>query len=110
MEHIRSDDLADAVGADLGREALLEEITGKVDGLHATATDDDLDLWWGAVEIDRLASGLTLAAINKLSEPSSDDDPGGPWLKKLDVAGDEPTQLTPEGRNALRRIVAYRGS
>ena len=103
-------DLADTVGTDIGRLAMMKEIIGKVDGLDKTASDDDIDLWWGAVEIARMASGLTLATIAKLAEPSTEDGPAGPWLQKSDETGDEPTQLTADGREAIRRIVATEAS
>jgi hypothetical protein len=99
-------ELADTLGADVGRAALLQEIVGKVEGVNASLSDDELDLWWGTVEIDRLASGLTLAAINKLSASNGDDYAAGPWLQLSDATGDEPTRLTPEGRQAVRRIGA----
>jgi hypothetical protein len=106
MAQTHQHDLADTVGTDVGRLALLKKIMAQVEGLDTTAADDDLDRWWGSVEIDRLASGLTLATIAKLSKPSSDDDPAGPWLRKSDSIGDEPTQLTQEGKAAIRRISA----
>lgn len=104
MPQTNQHDLADTVGTDVGHLVLLEKIVAQVEGLDTTASDDDLDRWWGSVEIDRLASGLTLASIAKLSGPSSEDEPAGPWLRKSDATGDEPTQLTPEGREAIRRI------
>lgn len=104
MDETNQHDLADTVGTDVGRRALMMEIIGKVDGLDATASDDDLDRWWGSVESDRLASGLTLATIAKLVEPSSADEPAGSWLHKSDATGDDPTALTPEGKKAVRRI------
>lgn len=104
------DDLADTVGTDIGRLAMMKEIIGKVDGLDITASDEDLDLWWGSVEIARKVSGLTLATIAKLAEPSTEDEPAGPWLQKSDETGDEITQLTADGREAIRRIVATEAS
>ena len=104
MDQASEHDLADTVGTGVGRHTLLKEIATKVDGLDATASDDDLDRWWGLVEADRMASGLTLATITKLVEADSRDDPAGPWLQKSDAAGRDITQLTPEGREALRRI------
>lgn len=38
-----------------------------------------------------MASGLTLATIAKLSTPSPDDEPAGPWLERSDATGDELT-------------------
>jgi hypothetical protein len=106
MSQTNQHDLADTIGADVGPLALLKQIVARVEGLDATGSDDDIDLWWGSVEIDRLASGLTLAAIAKLAEPSGEGDPKGPWLQKSDETGDEPTQLTPQGREAVRQIGA----
>ena len=51
-----------------------------------------------------MVSGLTLATIAKLSEPSTEDEPTGPWLQKSDETGDDLTELTSDGREALRRI------
>lgn len=104
MEPVNQHDLADTVGTDMGRFALLEEIVGKVGNFDPSGSDDDLELWWGLVEIDRLASGLTLATISKLSEHTSEDDPAGPWLQTSDETGDAPTRLTPQGKVAVRRI------
>ena len=103
-------DLADTVGTDIGRLAMMKEIISKVDGLDITASDDDIDLWWSSVEIARKVSGLTLATIAKLAEPSTEDEPAGPWLQKSDETGDELTQLTADGREAIRRIVATEAS
>ena len=83
--------------------SLQEGISG-VGGPGPEATDDDLDLWWGSVEIDRLASGLTLATISVLTKPDSDGGPAGPWLQRSDATGDDTTQLTPQGREATRQL------
>ncbi|MET0268885.1 MAG: hypothetical protein ABW173_00525 [Sphingomonas sp.] len=99
-------ELAGTVGADAERPALLAEIIAKVGEPEAGASDDDLDLGWGGVEIDRLASGLTLAVIARLSEAEGADGPAGPWLRKSDASGDGPTELTPQGREAVRRLAA----
>jgi hypothetical protein len=101
--HIKS---ADPLGLEAGRMDVLKEILAKAEGVNAEASDDDLDAWWGVVEIDRLASGLTLDAIGKLSEHGDRDDPSGPWIQKSDPHGDEPTQLTSGGRAAVRRLLA----
>jgi hypothetical protein len=104
LDQTQQHDLADTVGTDLGRFALLQEIVAKVGDPDPQASDEELDLWWGSVEIDRLASGLTLATIGKLAEPSGDDEPAGPWIQTSDESGDGPTQLTASGRAAIRRI------
>lgn len=104
LDQISQEELAGTVGADQGRLALLSEIIGKVGRVDPAASDEELDLWWGSVEIDRLASGLTLAAIAKLSLSSHADTPNGPWIEKSDETGDEPTALTPAGREAIRRV------
>lgn len=104
MDQTKQHDLADTVGTGLGRFELLTEIFAKVGNLNADASDDDLDLWWGSVEIDRLASGLTLATISKLSQSNQEDDPAGPWLQMSDETGDAPTQLTSQGKLAIRRV------
>lgn len=106
MDETKQHDLADTVGTERGRLELLEEIVAKAGDVDAGASDDDVDLWWGSVEIDRLASGLTLATISKLSNSDSEDDPAGPWLRKSDETGDASTQLTAQGRAAIRRISA----
>ena len=106
MDEANHRDPADPLGLEAGRLDVLKEILATAEGLDAEASDDDLDIWWGTVEIDRLASGLTLDAIGKLSEPGDRDDPSGPWIQKSDPNGDEPTQLTPDGRAAVRRILA----
>jgi hypothetical protein len=38
---------------------VLNEILASAEGVDAEGSDDDLEIWWGTVEIDRLASGLT---------------------------------------------------
>ena len=96
-------ELAGTVGTDVTRRTLLREIIAKVDGFDAAGSDEELDRWWGLVEVDRLASGLTLATIARLADPDADDDPPGPWLLTSDEAGDAATQLSNEGRDALRR-------
>lgn len=106
MDEVNHRDPADPLGLEAGRLDVLKEILATAEGLDAEASDDDLDAWWGTVEIDRLASGLTLAAIGKLSEPGHRDDSSGPWIQKSDPNGDEPTQLTPDGRAAVRRVLA----
>ena len=106
MDQTHQHELAETVGTDIGRVALLEEIVAKVEGSGAADADDDLDLWWGLVESDRLASGLTLATIHTLSTPCAEDDLAGAWLERSDEAGDELTRLTPEGRKAVKRINA----
>ncbi|TVV74509.1 hypothetical protein [Sphingomonas solaris] len=106
MDQTHQDDLAATVGTDVGRRVLLTEIIAKVERLEDAASDEELDQWWGLVEIDRLASGLTLASIAKLSAPDGEDEPAGPWLEKSDETGDEPTRLTAAGREAIRRIGA----
>lgn len=103
MDQTELHDLAGTVGTDLGRRALLAEIIAKTGALDPAGSDEEVDLWWGSVEIDRLASGLTLATIARLAEPG-DDAPTGPWLRKSDETGDAPTELTPDGRAAARRI------
>ncbi|MDO6414621.1 hypothetical protein Q4F19_09540 [Sphingomonas sp. BIUV-7] len=103
MNQTKQDDLADTVGMDAARSELLTEIVAKVGSPDPEASDDDLDLWWGLVEIDRLASGLTLATIAKLSHPGGDEHPAGPWLQTSDETGDAPTQLTPQGKLAIRQ-------
>jgi hypothetical protein len=92
----------DPLGLEAGRLDVLSEIVNRAEDLDGEATDDDLDMWWGIVEIDRLASGLTLAAIDTLAA----DDLGSAWIQKSDPHGDEPTQLTPDGRAVVRRILA----
>jgi hypothetical protein len=104
MTPAEQDQLADTVGTDVGRATLLREIISKVDGLDVTGSDEELDQWWGLVEVDRLASGLTLATIARLAEPDSSDESAGPWLSTSGVAGHETSHLTPEGREALRHI------
>ena len=104
MDRPHQHDLADTIGTDVGRLDLIKEIATKVEGLDANASDDDLDQWWGSVEGDRLTSGLTLATIAKLSEPNSEDGPACPWIQKSDLTGDKLTQLTPEGKEAIRQI------
>jgi hypothetical protein len=106
LDHVSQEDLAGTVGADQGRLALMTEIIDKVGGVDPAASDEDLDLWWGSVEIDRLASGLTLAAIAKLSRSSDADTPNGPWIAKSDETGDAPTALTAAGREAIRQADA----
>jgi hypothetical protein len=96
----------DPLGLEAGRLDVLTEIVGRAEDLDAQATDDDLDTWWGVVEIDRLASGLTLAAIDTLADPDPADGQGGAWIRKSDPHGDDLTQLTADGRAAVRRILA----
>jgi hypothetical protein len=96
----------DPLGLEAGRLDVLSEIVGRAEDLDGEATDDDLDMWWGIVEIDRLASGLTLAAIDTLAAPNPADGMGSAWIQKFDPHGNEPTQLTPDGRAAVRRILA----
>jgi hypothetical protein len=84
---------------------VLKEILANTEGVDAEASDDDLDAWWGTVEIDRVASGLTLIAVGKLASPSHGDEPNGPWVQKSDANGDEPTELTAAGRIAVRRAL-----
>ena len=93
------------LGLEAGRD-VLKEILATAEGVDADPSDDDLDIWWGTVEIDRLASGLALDAIGKLSEPGHRDDFGDPWIQKSDPNGDEATQLTPDGRASVRRVLA----
>lgn len=104
MDQPSPHDLAATVGSELAPIELITEIVRKVGNPDPDASDDDLYLWWGSVEIDRLASGLTLATINKLSQPSREDLSTGPWLQKSDDTGDAPTQLTPEGKAVVRQI------
>ncbi len=106
MDQANHPNPSDPLGLEAGRLDVLKEILATAEGLDADASDDDLDAWWGTVEIDRMASGLTLADIGKLSEPGHGEDPGGPWIQKSDPNGDEPTQLTPDGRAAVRRVLA----
>lgn len=109
MDKVDEHDLAATVGTDEPRGMLLREIVAKVDGFDAAGSDEDLDRWWGTVEVDRLASGLTLATITKLADPRGGGEPTGAWLLKADEAGSEPTQLTREGRDALRMIGSAKG-
>jgi hypothetical protein len=109
MDEANHHDPADPLGLEAGRLDVLKEILATAEGVHAESSDDDLDIWWGNVEIDRLASGLTLDAIDKLSGPGGDEDPGGPWIQKSDANGDETTQLTADGRAAVRRVLAGGG-
>jgi alkanesulfonate monooxygenase SsuD/methylene tetrahydromethanopterin reductase-like flavin-dependent oxidoreductase (luciferase family) len=106
MDEANHRDSADPHSLEAGRLDVLKEILATTEGIDAEASDDDLDAWWGTVEIDRLANGLTLDAIGKLSEPGQRDDSSGPWIQKSDPKGDEITQLTPDGRAAVRRVLA----
>lgn len=110
MTRAEQDQLADTIGTDVGRATLLREIIAKVAGLDVNGSDEELDRWWGVVEVDRLASGLTLATIARLAEPNPSDEPVAPWLSTSGAAGHETTQLTPEGKNALKRIGSAVGS
>jgi hypothetical protein len=109
MDQPYKHELDDTVGTDKGRTALLKEIIDKVEGLDVAGSDDDIDRWWGTVEVDRLASGLTLATIDRLVDQGNEDDASEPWLQRSDATGDEVTQLTPAGRAALRQVGSIAG-
>jgi hypothetical protein len=110
MDNANQDDPTDLLGLEAGPRDVLKEILANTKGVNAEASDDDLDAWWGTVEIDRVASGLTAIAIGKLASPNHGDEPKGPWIQKSDPNGDEPTELTAAGRVAVRRALAVWGS
>lgn len=107
MDEANQNHSTDLLGLEAGPLAVLKELLANTEGVDAEASDDDLDAWWGTVEIDRVANGLTLIAIDKLASPSHGDGPQGPWIQKSDPDGDEPTQLTAAGRLALRRALSF---
>jgi hypothetical protein len=106
MDSANQDDPADLLGLEAGPLDVLKEILANTAGVDAEASDDDLNTWWGTVEIDRVASGLTLIVIGKLASPNHGDEPNGPWIQKSDPNGDEPTELTAAGRVAVRRALS----
>jgi hypothetical protein len=63
---------------------LLKEILARAEGLDAKASDDDLHLWRGTIEIDRLPSGLTL----RDRRPSPRGDSGMPYVGSYIQDGD----------------------
>lgn len=99
----------DLLGLGAGPVDVLKEVLANVEGVDAGASDDDLDAWWGIVDSDRVASGLTLIDIGKLAAQSHGNDFGGPWIQKSDANGDEPTQLTAAGRAAVRQVFRSEG-
>jgi len=106
VDRTNQDDPADLLGLEAGALEVLKEILANTEGVEAEASDDDLDAWWGTVETDRVANGLTLIAIGKLASPTHGDEPDGPWILKSDPNGDEPTELTAAGRIAVRRALS----
>lgn len=106
MENVNQDDPTDLLRLEARPLDVPKEILASTGEVDAEASDDDLDAWWGTVEIDRVASGLTLIAIGKLASPNHSDEPIGPWIQKSDPNGDEPTELTAAGRVAVRRALS----
>jgi hypothetical protein len=109
MDQLKQDYSTDLLGLEAGPLDVLKDLLANAEGVDAQASDDDLDTWWGTVEVDRMVSGLTLDSISKLAAPNHELDPNGPWIQKLDANGDESTQLTPAGRAAVRQILSVRG-